>query len=146
MRNVDKARELLSRYKSEESSESSSNSNQEQCTQPESITVEHLIRSTAEVERLKKEVNQLQRRISELELQVATGNTNSNNQQTNKPRTSGELVQVGDRVRVLNDHRRLRQTTGVVVKVTSAQATINPDSGGAWFRRYKRNLKIINHE
>lgn len=70
---------------------------------------------------------------------------NNNNIRTNriKRRTKGEEVRVGDRVEVLNSYRGLKETRGVVVKVTGSQATINPDNDGPNFRKYKRNLKIV---
>ena len=66
--------------------------------------------------------------------------------QQQQRKRNGDKFQVGDRVREMNNYRNLKHVTGVVIKVTSAQATINPDNGGANFRKHKRNLKIIYND
>jgi hypothetical protein len=68
-----------------------------------------------------------------------TENTEITSQSPVRRRNS---LKIGDRVIVTNRYRGLQGTTGKVIKLSSAQATIEADNGET-FRKYKQNLRRI---
>ena len=85
------------------------------------------------------EIVRLQERIRTLTLQGRRLRDRPNNVANNE-------IKIGNRVRILSNHRNLGGTTGTVIGATSAQVTIRPDDKGNKFRRYKQNVEIIDDE
>jgi uncharacterized protein YlxW (UPF0749 family) len=93
------------------------------------------------IECLTKQLESLQIQVSNIQQELKTLSTvRSKTSLSRKPKGD---IRVGDKVIVLNKYRSLKDTTGIVIAVTSAQATVRPDNGGPDFRRYKSNLKIL---
>ena len=68
---------------------------------------------------------------------------NSRTKRQDKKAESKRPLQVGDRVKVLNNHNGQRGTTGRLINVTAAQVRILPDNGEKSFARYKNNVERI---
>ena len=95
---------------------------------------------------INNEINKIQATIEELQQQLADlrliVEVEQQQEQKTKRRRRRE-VQVGDRVRVLNNYRGLRNTTGIVISISATQATVKSDRDDIKFRKYKQNLEIV---
>lgn len=97
-----------------------------------------------EVLEIYNEITILQERIRTLLLQAESIQGRRPRNRRNNIGTN--TIEIGTRVRVLNDYRNLRGTTGVLIGTSSAQVTIRPDNGEREFRRYRQNVEIIEDE
>lgn len=92
-----------------------------------------------EIDRIQVTIEELQQQLADLRLIVEIGQQQEGKTKHRRRRD----IQVGDRVRVLNNYRGLRNTTGVVISISATQATVRSDRDDIVFRKYKQNLEIV---
>ena len=90
---------------------------------------------------LNKEINDLTEEIRKLNIRLENLQNSASNSQTK--RKNSQPLTVGERVVVTNNYKSRSGTTGTIVRLTSAQAYIEPDNGKETFRSYKANLKRL---
>ena len=95
------------------------------------------------IKELQTTIEELQRQLADLRVRVSEVEEQSEEQIVSRRRRD---IQVGDRVRVLNNYRGLGNTTATVISITESQAKVRGDRGGTIFRRYKQNLEIVKNE
>ena len=103
---------------------SSNNNNKEPTEQNDDVE--------SEIEQIQTEIDRLQQRLDRLRLRrsnIARGNARN---------CAGREITIGTRVRVLNNHRGLQGTVGIVISISLAQVTIQPESGDNAFRQFKQ--------
>ena len=111
---------------------SSNNNNKEPTEQNDDVE--------SEIEQIQTEIDRLQQRLDRLRLR------RSNRTRENARNRTEREITIGTRVRVLNYHRGLRGTVGIVISTSSAQVTIQPESGDNAFRRFKQNVEVVEDE
>jgi preprotein translocase subunit YajC len=57
------------------------------------------------------------------------------------PQATIQELAIGDRIEITNNHRGLKGTKGVIVKVTDAQYQIKLDHNGSYIYRTKTNVR-----
>ena len=118
-------------------------SDDEQSYDPYAEEIKHL---ASELRRLSVETRSISERLhglqqSQREDRRASGASAfaeaSSEEDKKKPRNT---FQVGDRVKITNNYRGAKGTTGVIVKVTPSTVVLKPDNGGSDIRRFKENI------
>ena len=90
---------------------------------------------------LNQEIDDLTKEIKNLKIRLKFLQDTASKSQTKKSKS--DPLTVGERVVVINNYKSRSGTTGTIVKLTNAQAHIEPDNGQAIFRSYKENLKRL---
>ena len=90
---------------------------------------------------LHQEIDDLTEEIKNLTIRLKFLQDTASKAQTK--RSKSDPLTVGERVVVINNYKNRSGTTGTIIKITNAQAHVEPDNGQAIFRSYKENLRRL---
>ena len=93
-----------------------------------------------QIEELTQQLSQITNQLSQLQLQVRQ----EREQQSRNNQRQREGIQIGDRVRITNNYQNLRNTEGIVIRLTTSFVTLRTDNGRE-ITRGTQNIQVIEH-
>ena len=93
-----------------------------------------------QIEELTQQLSQITNQLSQLQLQVRQ----EREQQSRNNQRQREGIQIGDRVRITNNYQNLRNTEGIVIRLTTSFVTLRTDNSRE-ITRGTQNIQIIEH-
>ena len=91
-----------------------------------------------QIDELTQQLNQITNQLSQLRLQFRQ----ERDQQSRNNQRRG--IQIGDRVRITNNYQNLRNTEGIVIRLTTSFVTLRTDNGRE-ITRGTQNIQVIEH-
>ena len=92
------------------------------------------------IEEVTQQLSQITTQLSQLQLQVRQ----EREQQSRNNQRQREGIQIGDRVRITNNYQNLRNTEGIVIRLTTSFVTLRTDNGRE-ITRGTQNIQVIEH-
>ena len=93
-----------------------------------------------QIEELTQQLSQITSQLSQLRLQFRQ----EREQQSRNNQRQREGIQIGDRVRITNNYQNLRNTEGIVIRLTTSFVTLRTDNGRE-ITRGTQNIQVIEH-
>ena len=93
-----------------------------------------------QIDELTQQLNQITNQLHQLRLQLQE----ERELQPTANQRRREGIQIGDRVRITNYYQNLRNTEGIVIRLTTSFVTLRTDNGRE-ITRGTQNVQIIEH-